>query len=270
METPDATRINRFLAAAGVASRRAADTMVEAGRVRIDGVVAETGSQVHPGQKVTLDGNPVYAERKVYLLLNKPGGVVTTASDPQNRPTVLDHIKVRQRVFPVGRLDSGTTGLLLMTNDGALAERLMHPRYGVEKTYHALVKGLVPEEVAAQLAAGVELDDGPTQPATVKIVGRDAGGSVLEFVLKEGRNRQIRRMCDVVGYHVRALRRTGYGPLRLGDMEPGASRNLTQTERTALLRLAGLDTGEPVRSRRPGSRPGSRPVKPRPGKKDRH
>lgn len=269
MDTPDATRINRFLAAAGVASRRAADTMVEAGRVRIDGVVAEAGSQVLPGQKVTLDGTPVYAERKVYLLLNKPGGVVTTASDPEGRPTVLDHIKVRQRVFPVGRLDSGTTGLLLMTNDGALAERLMHPRYGVEKTYHALVKGLVPEEVAAQLAAGVELDDGPTQPATVKIVGRDAGGSVLEFVLKEGRNRQIRRMCDVVGYHVRALRRTGYGPLRLGEMEPGASRNLTQTERTALLRLAGLETGEAVRSRRPGSRPGSRPVRPRPGKKDR-
>jgi 23S rRNA pseudouridine2605 synthase len=269
VDTPDATRINRFLAAAGVASRRAADTMVEAGRVRIDGVVAEAGSQVLPGQKVTLDGTPVYAERKVYLLLNKPGGVVTTASDPEGRPTVLDHIKVRQRVFPVGRLDSGTTGLLLMTNDGALAERLMHPRYGVEKTYHALVKGLVPEEVAAQLAAGVELDDGPTQPATVKIVGRDAGGSVLEFVLKEGRNRQIRRMCDVVGYHVRALRRTGYGPLRLGEMEPGASRNLTQTERTALLRLAGLETGEAVRSRRPGSRPGSRPVRPRPGKKDR-
>ena len=166
MDTPDATRINRFLAAPGVASRRAADTMVEAGRVRIDGVVAETGSQVRPGQKVTLDGNPVYAERKVYLLLNKPGGVVTTANDPEGRPTVLDHVKVKQRVFPVGRLDSGTTGLLLMTNDGALAERLMHPRYGVEKIYHALVKGLVPEEVAAQLAAGVELDDGPTQPAT--------------------------------------------------------------------------------------------------------
>jgi 23S rRNA pseudouridine2605 synthase len=264
VDSPDATRINRFLAASGVASRRAADTMVEAGRVRIDGVVAETGSQVRPGQKVTLDGNPVYAERKVYILLNKPGGVVTTASDPEGRPTVLDHVKVRQRVFPVGRLDSGTTGLLLMTNDGALAERLMHPRYGVEKIYHALVKGLVPEEVAAQLAAGVELDDGPTLPASVKIVGRDAGGSVLEFILKEGRNRQIRRMCDAVGYHVRALRRTGYGPLRLGDMEPGASRNLTPSERSALLRLAGLDAGDTVRSKRPG-----RPVKPRPGKRDR-
>ena len=264
MDSTEATRINRFLAASGVASRRAADTMVEAGRVRIDGVVAEIGSQVRPGQKVTLDGNPVYAERKVYLLLNKPGGVVTTANDPEGRPTVLDHVRVKQRVFPVGRLDSGTTGLLLMTNDGALAERLMHPRYGVEKIYHALVKGLVPEEVAAQLAAGVELDDGTTQPAIVKIVGRDAGGSVLEFVLKEGRNRQIRRMCDVVGYHVRALRRTGYGPLRLGEMEPGVSRNLTPTERSALLRLAGLDAGDAGRSKRPG-----RPVKPRPGKKDR-
>ena len=196
---------------------------------------------MRPGQKVTLDGNPVYAERKVYLLLNKPGGVVDDGERPRGP---ADRARPRQgepaRV-PGGRLDSGTTGLLLLTNDGALAERLMHPRYGVEKIYHALVKGLVPEEVAAQLSAGVELDDGPTLPASVKIVGRDAGGSVLEFILKEGRNRQIRRMCDVVGYHVRALRRTGYGPLRLGDMEPGASRNLTPNERSALLRLAGLD-----------------------------
>ena len=126
------------------------------------------------------------AERKVYLLLNKPAGVVTTASDPEGRPTVLDHVKVRERVFPVGRLDAATTGLLLLTNDGALAERLMHPRYGITKTYHALVRGTVPPEVAEQLAAGIELDDGPTLPAMVQVVGRDAGGSVLEFVPEGG------------------------------------------------------------------------------------
>lgn len=263
METSGATRINRFLAAAGVASRRAADALVAEGRVAIDGKVAETGSQVLPGQRVTVDGKPVKAERKVYLVLNKPVGVVTTASDPEGRPTVLDHVKVRQRVFPVGRLDATSTGLLVLTNDGALAERLMHPRYGVEKTYHALVKGLVTEETAAQLAAGVELDDGPTAPASVRVVGRDAGGSVLEIIIKEGRNRQVRRMCEAVGHPVRALRRTGYGPLRLGTMEAGASRTLTQTERAALLRAAGLDPGEDVRSRRP--RPRQRPK----GLKDR-
>jgi 23S rRNA pseudouridine2605 synthase len=260
----DATRINRYLAAAGVASRRAADELVAAGRVAIDGVVAGPGAQVVPGQRVTVDGAPVRVERKVYLLLNKPAGVVTTASDPEGRPTVLDHVNVRQRVFPVGRLDAGTTGLLLMTNDGDLAERLMHPRYGVEKTYHALVRGLVPAEVAEQLAAGIELDDGPTLPATVRVVGRDAGGSVLEMVLKEGRNRQVRRMCEAVGHPVRALRRTGYGPLQLGTLEQGASRILTQAEVRSLRAAAGLPQGESVRSRRPG-----RPVKPRKGKKDR-
>src|SRR4051812_12271170 len=260
----DATRINRFLAAAGVASRRAADELVAAGRVAIDGVVAEPGSQVAPGQRVTVDGAPVRAERKVYVLLNKPAGVVTTASDPEGRPTVLDQVRVRQRVFPVGRLDAGTTGLLLLTNDGDLAERLMHPRYGVEKTYHALVRGLVPAEVAEQLAGGIELDDGPTLPATVRVVGRDAGGSVLEVVLKEGRNRQVRRMCEAVGHPVRALRRTGYGPLQLGTLEPGASRPLTQQERSALFRAAGLAADKPVPSRRPG-----RPVKPRRQKKER-
>jgi 23S rRNA pseudouridine2605 synthase len=264
VEPSDATRINRYLAAAGVSSRRGADALVAAGRVAIDGVVAGPGAQVAPGQKVTVDGAPVRVERKVYLVLNKPGGVVTTASDPEGRPTVLDHVRVRQRVFPVGRLDAATTGLLLLTNDGDLAERLMHPRYGVEKTYHALVRGVVPPEVAEQLAAGIELDDGPTLPAVVRVVGRDAGGSVLEFVLKEGRNRQIRRMCDAVGHPVRALRRTGYGPLQLGTLAAGASRTLTKTEHQALLRAAGLQRDKPLPSRRPG-----RPVKPRKGFKDR-
>ena len=125
-------------------------------------------------------------ERKVYLVLNKRTGVVTTASDPEGRPTVLDHVRVRERVFPVGRLDAATTGLLLLTNDGDLAERLMHPRYGITKTYHALVRGTVPPEVAEQLAAGIELDDGPTLPAVVRVVGRDAGGSVVEFVAQGG------------------------------------------------------------------------------------
>jgi 23S rRNA pseudouridine2605 synthase len=264
MEPSAATRINRFLAAAGVASRRSADELVAAGRVAIDGVVAGPGSQVVPGQRVTVDGVPVRAERKVYLLLHKPAGVVTTANDPEGRPTVLDQIDVRQRVFPVGRLDAASTGLLLLTNDGLLAERLMHPRYGVTKTYHALVRGVVPDGVAEQLAAGIELEDGRTLPAEVRVVGRDAGGSVLEFVLKEGRNRQVRRMCEAVGHPVRALRRTAYGPLQLGKLAAGASRTLTQTECSALFRAAGLSAAKPLPSPKPGG-----PAKPRKGKRDR-
>ena len=144
-------------------------------------------------------------------------------------------------MFPVGRLDAATTGLLLLTNDGALAERLMHPRYGIKKTYHALVRGPVPPEVAEQLAAGVELDDGPTLPAVVRVVGRDAGGSVLEFVLKEGRNRQIRRMCDAVGHPVRALRRTGYGPLQLGRSPPEPRAPSRRRSGRRCYALAGLE-----------------------------
>ena len=253
MDSPDATRINRFLAAAGVASRRAADTLVEAGRVRIDGVVAETGSQVRPGQKVTLDGNPGVRRAQGLSPANKPGGVVDDRERPRGPADRARPRQGAQRVFPVGRLDSGTTGLLLLTNDGALAERLMHPRYGVEKIYHALVKGLVPEEVAAQLSAGVELDDGPTLPASVKIVGRDAGGSVLEFILKEGRNRQIRRMCDAVGYHVRALRRTATA--RCGSAIWTRSLPQPHAERAVGAAAARWSrAGDGVRSRRPGSR----------------
>ena len=204
------------------------------------------------------------AERKVYLVLNKPAGVVTTASDPEGRPTVLDHVKVRERVFPVGRLDAATTGLLLLTNDGDLAERLMHPRYGITKTYHALVRGTVPPEVAEQLAAGIELDDGPTLPAVVRVVGRDAGGSVVEFVLKEGRNRQIRRMCDAVGHPVRALRRTAYGP---AAARHARRRSLAHSHADGAVSAATRRWprgDKPLPSRRPG-----RPVKPRKGKKDR-
>ncbi len=241
MQDSDATRLNRLLAAAGVSSRRGSDVLIAAGRVTIDGVVAEVGARVTPGQKVAVDGRIVHAQRQIYLMLHKPGGVVTTASDPQGRPTVIDAVHVRERVFPVGRLDVSTTGLLLLTNDGALADRLMHPRGGIRKTYHALVRGIVSDETASRLAAGVDLDDGPTAPAEVRVAGRDAYGSVLELVLREGRNRQVRRMCEAVGHPVRALRRTGYGPLRLGELAEGASRRLTERELTDIRRVTGLD-----------------------------
>jgi 23S rRNA pseudouridine2605 synthase len=246
VDDPDATRLNRLLAAAGVASRRGADVLIAAGRVTVDGVVADVGTRVAAGQKVAVDGRLVHAQRPVYLMLHKPGGVVTTSSDPQGRPTVIDLVKVRERVFAVGRLDVSTTGLLLVTNDGALADRLMHPRGGIRKTYHALVRGIVTEETAARLAAGVELDDGPTAPAEVTVSGRDAFGSVLEIVLREGRNRQVRRMCDAVGHPVRALRRTA-SPRRPrgGDLAPA---DAARTRRRASCRRSRRAIGHVAES----------------------
>jgi pseudouridine synthase len=238
---PAATRLNLFLARAGVASRRGADALIAAGRVAVDGTVAGPGTQVGAGQRVTLDGQPVgTAERHVYVLLHKPAGVVTTAKDERGRPTVLDLVRTRQRVFPVGRLDLTTTGLLLLTNDGELASRLTHPRHQVPKTYHALVSGFPDAAALTRLREGVDLEDGRTAPAEVRVIGRDPSGLALEIVLHEGRNRQVRRMCEAVGHPVRRLRRVAYGPLRLGELGPGASRRLTTREVRALRRAAGL------------------------------
>ena len=237
----EATRLNRFLAQSGVASRRGADALIAAGRVAIDGVVVETaGAQVTAGRLVTVDGRPVDPERPVYIVLHKPAGYVTTAADEQGRRTVLDLVRVRERVYPVGRLDLTTTGLLLLTNDGDLAARLTHPRYGVAKTYRALVQGPVSEAEAARLAAGVELEDGPTAPAIVAVVGRDQAGSVLEITIHEGRNRQVRRMCEAIDHPVRALRRTGFGPLKLGTLKEGETRRLDGREVRQLQKVAGL------------------------------
>ncbi len=238
---PTATRLNLYLARAGVSSRRGADALIAAGRVTVDGAVATPGHQVAPGQRVAVDGREVgEAERPVYLLLHKPSGVVTTAKDEKGRATVLDLVRVRARVFPVGRLDLTTTGLLLLTNDGELAARLTHPRHEVPKTYHALVAGFPDAATLTHLKSGIDLDDGPTAPAEVRVMGGDPAGAALEIVLHEGRNRQVRRMCEAVGHPVRRLRRVAYGPLRLGDLPPGASRRLTSREVTALRRAAGL------------------------------
>lgn len=227
-------RLNRLLAQAGVASRRGADVLIAEGRVTVDGVVATPGTQVAPGQDVRVDGAPVTGEELAYLMLNKPAGVVTTVRDPQGRPTVIDLLDVAQRVVPVGRLDAETTGLLLLTNDGALAHRLAHPRHGVPKTYRALVRGLPGPAAVRRLSVGVELDDGRTRPAEVRVIGTRSGGAELELTIKEGRNRQIRRMCAAVGHPVLALERTAYGPLRLGRLQLGAARALKPHEIAAL------------------------------------
>ena len=230
----DGVRLNRFLAQSGVASRRGADELIATGRVTVDGAVAQPGAKVGPGAVVAVDGVPVAAERVVHLMLHKPVGYVTTVRDPQGRPTVMDLVDATERVVPVGRLDAMTSGLLLLTNDGELAHRLAHPRHGVPKTYRALVRGLPGEAALRKLREGVHLDDGRTAPARVQVAGTRSGGAELEIEIKEGRNRQVRRMCAAVGYPVLELHRVAYGPLSLGRLAVGTCRALKPAEVAAL------------------------------------
>jgi len=230
-------RLNRYLARAGVASRRASDELIKAGRVTVNGTRGELNTFVASRDVVEVDGDRVGKQELAHVLLNKPLGVVTTASDPEGRPTVVDLVGHDARVVPVGRLDIDTSGVLLLTNDGDLAHRLAHPRYGVEKTYVVDVEGdLTPAAVSA-LANGVELEDGITAPARARQLGR----SRVELVLHEGRNRQVRRMCEAVGHPVTRLRRTGYAGLDARGVEVGGSRALSRDEVSALRRLVGLE-----------------------------
>ena len=229
-------RLNAFLARAGVASRRRADELIKAGRVRVNGSPGELSTFVGPRDVVEVDGRPVARQPLAHVLLHKPAGVVTTARDPQGRRTVLDLVEHGSRVVPVGRLDADTTGALLLTNDGQLAHRLAHPRYGVPKAYVADVEGRPSQGALRTLAEGVELEDGRTAPATV----RRLGPSRLELVLHEGRNRQVRRMCEAVGHPVRRLHRSRYAFLDLEGLPPGAARPLSREEVARLRELVGL------------------------------
>ena len=219
-------RLNRFLAAAGLGSRRGVEALIHEGRVTVNGSVATIGQSVDDGDDVRVDGRPVTTERRETVLLNKPAGVVTTAHDPQGRPTVVGLVRSDVRLFPVGRLDRDTTGALLLTNDGDLAHRLMHPRHGVEKTYVVDVEGDPAPEALDRLRGGVELEDGITAPAAVRRL--DTGR--IELRIHEGRNRQVRRMCEAVGHPVRRLHRSQYAALSVDDLEPGAWRILTEGE----------------------------------------
>ena len=223
-------RLNRYLASTGVGSRRAADEVIRAGRVTVNGEAAQLGTLVSDDDDVRVDGRPVQVQATMVVLLHKPAGVVTMASDPQGRRTVVDLVQVPVRLFPVGRLDRDTTGLLLLTNDGALADRLMHPRHGVRKTYVARVAADPGKPVLERLRRGVELDDGPTAPAEVRL----AGPGRVEITIHEGRNRQVRRMLAAVGHPARGLHRSAYGGLDLGDLAPGEWRELTDAEVGAL------------------------------------
>jgi 23S rRNA pseudouridine2605 synthase len=219
-------RLNAYLARAGIASRRGADDLIKAGRVLVNGEPGQLNTFVESRDKVTLDGAPVSLQRLTYLLLHKPAGVVTTARDPQGRPTVVELVPGEPRVVPVGRLDADTTGALLLTNDGPLAHRLAHPRYEIEKVYEAEIGGRPGEEILRSLREGVELDDGITAPARVRRVGPHT----IELAIHEGRNRQVKRMFEAVGHPVRRLHRSVYAGLNLGGLEPGQWRELEPSE----------------------------------------
>lgn len=219
-------RLNAYLARAGVASRRKADELIKAGRVSVNGEPGQLNTFVQAHDVVEVDGVRVAKQALTYYLLHKPRDTVTTAHDPQGRRTVVDLVPREPRVVPVGRLDADTTGALLLTNDGELAHRLAHPRYGVEKTYVVEVEGEPSDEAIEQLERGVELDDGATAPARARRVTRNA----VELTLHEGRNRQVKRMLDAVGHPVTRLHRSHYAGLSADDLAPGTWRELTADE----------------------------------------
>ena len=251
-----AMRLVKFVATAGVASRRASEALIRAGRVSVAGQpVTDPARDVGEDEAVTVDGQPVRqpTERVVYAV-NKPLGVVSTARDPERRPTVVSLVGANVRLYPVGRLDADSSGLILLTNDGELAHRLTHPRFEVSKTYLAEVANPpIRERALRALRAGVALDDGVTAPARVRRVGLDR----LEITIHEGRNRQVRRMCEAVGHPVRSLRRVAIGPLELGSLAPGGYRRLTKPELAALAsagsraRRSGTVSSSTSGSRRP-------------------
>ena len=243
-------RLGKFLAHAGVASRRAAEEIVRDGRVTVDGeIVTDPARDVDESKVVALDGRRVEPEPHEVHVLNKPEGVVSTARDTHGRPTVVQLVPSRSRLYPVGRLDADTTGLILLTNDGELAERLTHPRYGVKKVYRARIQPprLAPRALEA-LKKGVELEDGRTAPAGVRQPAR----GVVEITIREGKKRQVRRMLEAVGHRVVELERVAFGPLGLRGLEPGKSRRLSQREIERLRRAA--DPKPPGRPGRPGGR----------------
>lgn len=234
-------RLNAFLARAGVASRRRADELIREGRVRVNGRPGELGTVVGSKDVVEVDGRRVGRQPLVYVLLHKPAGVVTTARDPQGRPTVVALVDHETRVVPVGRLDADTTGALLLTNDGQLAHRLAHPRYGVPKVYEALVEGAPSDEALRALREGLELEDGRTAPAEVRVLRRGTKSTSLELTLHEGRKRQVKRMCAAVGHPVLRLHRSRYAGLGLGGLGPGRWRELASDEVAALRARGGRE-----------------------------
>jgi 23S rRNA pseudouridine2605 synthase len=237
-------RLNAWLARAGVASRRKADDLIKAGRVTVNGAPGQLNTFVQRTDEVSLDGEPLALQQLTYVLLHKPAGVVTTASDPEGRTTVVDLVDLPGRVVPVGRLDADTTGALLLTNDGELSHRLAHPRYEVAKVYEVETWTQPSDTDLQRLREGVELEDGPTSPAEV----RRGDGARIVVSIHEGRNRQVRRMFEALGHRVRGLHRSRYGPLTLEGLEPGQWRELEPSE-VDLLRATAQGSPPQARGR---------------------
>lgn len=234
-------RLAKYLADAGVASRRKAEQLIADGRISVNGVlVTEVGLVINPDlDLVEFDGEKLEPQNKVYLILNKPVGYLSTTYDPQGRPTVMDLLKgIQGRLYPVGRLDLDTSGLLLLSNDGAFTNKMIHPRYHVDKKYQAWVKGHLSENALRQLTKGIELDDGLTSPAAVKVLQLNPQSTLIEMVIHEGRKRQVKRMLAAVGFPVISLRRTALAFLVLGNLKEGEYRRLHPREVKGLLDLA--------------------------------
>ena len=231
-------RLQKFMASAGVASRRASEKLIEEGRVTVNGIVATLGMSVEEGDKVLLDGRPLQAEQKrIVILFYKPRGVICSSIDPEGRRTVQDFFtEIPERLYNIGRLDLNSEGLLLMTNDGDLCNKMIHPKF---KTYYAVCDGKLTPQQRAQLTGGVLLEDGMTAPARINYTTTNQKGDTgLSITIHEGRNRQIRRMLEAVGHKTLRLKREGYGPLTLGDLKSGQWRYLTDSEVNALLKAA--------------------------------
>lgn len=233
----DPVRVQKAISAAGLMSRRAAEDLIRQGRISIDGARADLGDRVDVStQTVQLDGSPIPVNPALEThLLYKPRGVISSASDPEGRRTVVDLVGASVRLYPVGRLDYDSEGLILLTNDGELANRVTHPRYGIHKTYVALVEGNPGKKGLRSLLEGVELDDGPARAMAARVVGREGASTLIELKMGEGRNREVRRMFEVLGYRVMRLIRTAIGPVSDRSLKPGESRRLVPDEIRQLL-----------------------------------
>lgn len=236
-------RLQKLIAESGLCSRRKAEDYISRGKVKVNGHVASIGDGAAYNDVITVDGERIYISKKrdkIYLMLNKPRGYVTTMSDELDRKCVTELLTgVDERVYPVGRLDRNSEGLLLFTNDGKFANDIMHPSRHISKTYRVTVRPSVSEEQLVQLTDGVVIDGRKTLPATVNVLTEEQGRVVLQIVIREGRNRQIRKMCEAVGLEVARLRRTAIGPLKLGMLKPGEYRELTAEELKALRNAVG-------------------------------
>ena len=226
-------RLQKVMAHAGIASRRKSEDIIKEGRVKVNGeVVTELGTKVNSKKdEIKVDDKVISSEKKVYILLNKPTGYITTVDDPENRKTVLDLIEnIPQRIYPVGRLDQDTSGLLLLTNDGQLTYKLTHPSFEINKRYMVVVEGKIGDKDLKKLETGVELKDGITAPAKVKLLDRDTNRSIFSLNIHEGRNRQIRRMCKILGYKVKELKRVSFSFLTVDELDEGVFRFLSDEE----------------------------------------